>query len=515
MPRHIEKPDQRLELANRIIERIEQGTAPWQRPWEAGEVQTPTNAVTGNPYHGVNYQNLMMFSPDPGDNRWCTYNQAKDAGWQIKKGEHGVPIEKWMTYEKKMDQEDRAAKIDKIRADNGPNAPVNDAETERRMSVKHYTVFHASQIEGIPQIERKVPDHELEGQPDPRLNQLAQEMGVTVDHESGRAAYRPGTDTVRMPTPEAFERAVEHDSTFLHELSHATGHESRLDRDLQNSFGSQPYAIEELRAEMSAAMSAASLGIGFDPASQDREEGREVGNSAAYLASWLKDLPDKDRKEILMDAIKDAQKISDYLIERTPELTQERQGRADKIETEKGLVNIPSTPEQAQISEADKAASVEAVAVSKTHREPEPVHQATISADGKTTNVQVSASEQGEIHAKVDHNGETHNLALKEQTNQHGKNHLEGSIEKQNTDHEPMKVAVYGTKGELRVALAKIDGDGKPQTIGTAPLSGQKDTRTMQAVQKNLHTPQRENPQKIEAAISSNKPKAKEVEIEM
>ncbi|WP_319654011.1 zincin-like metallopeptidase domain-containing protein, partial [Acidithiobacillus ferridurans] len=130
---------------------------------------------------------------------------------------------------------------------------------------------------------------------------------------------------------ESFEQAVGHDTTLLHELSHATGHEKRLNRDLRNSFGSEKYAIEELRAEMSAAMTAASLGLGFDPAAQDREEGRETlagsnsGNSAAYLASWLKALPEKDRKQSIMQAIKDAQSISDYLIERTPELLVEQE----------------------------------------------------------------------------------------------------------------------------------------------------------------------------------------------
>lgn len=78
------KRDLRLEVADELIKRIEAGTAPWQKPWNAGEVTLPINAVTGNPYTGVNRQNLMMFSPDPTDPRWCTYNQAKKQGWQVR-----------------------------------------------------------------------------------------------------------------------------------------------------------------------------------------------------------------------------------------------------------------------------------------------------------------------------------------------------------------------------------------------------------------------------------------------
>jgi antirestriction protein ArdC len=306
-----EKKDPRLELADRLIAQIEAGTANWQRPWNPGDVSAPVSVVTGKPYRGVNYQNLLTFSPDPSDPRWCTYKQAQEQGWQVRKGEHGIPIEKWSEYAHKRTDEE----IERLRAQG-----AQDIEsTEKRLGVRYYTVFHASQIDGIPPLERS-PRPEIEGKPDERLSKLAENMGMDVIHAGGRAFYRPSEDRVFMPPIESFERASGYDTTLLHELSHATGHESRLKREIRNPFGSPKYAVEELRAEMSAAMTAASLGIGFDPASQDMEEGREAGNSAAYLASWLKALPEKERKQAIMGAIKDAQGISDYLIERTPEL---------------------------------------------------------------------------------------------------------------------------------------------------------------------------------------------------
>jgi antirestriction protein ArdC len=98
--------DLRLEVANELLRRMEAGTAPWQRPWEAGEVRSPVNAVTGKRYTGVNHQNLMIFSPDPSDPRWCTYKQAEEQGWQVRKGSAGIPIEVWKQYEHKRTPEE-------------------------------------------------------------------------------------------------------------------------------------------------------------------------------------------------------------------------------------------------------------------------------------------------------------------------------------------------------------------------------------------------------------------------
>ena len=305
------KRDRRLELADRLIEHIEQGTAPWQKPWAAREVEAPRNAVTGKPYRGVNLTTLLTFSPDPTDPRWMTYKQAESQGWQVRKGEHaGAYIEKYTDFERKPTEEEIAERLAQGVED--PYAKV------KAFSVRHYPVFHASQIDGIPPLERE-PLPEIEGKPDERLPKLVEAMGVSFAQSGGRAYYRLDTDHVQMPDVASFALASGHDTTLLHELSHATMHESRLDRGVEHDgFGGHAYAKEELRAEMSAAMTAMHLGIGHDPDAVGVEQGRE--NSAAYLAGWLKALPEKDRKQILMDAIRDAQKMSDYLIERTPEI---------------------------------------------------------------------------------------------------------------------------------------------------------------------------------------------------
>jgi len=298
-----QKRDLRMEVANRLVEQIEQGTAFFQRPWVAGEFLTPINAVTGKRYRGINAEHLMYFSPDNSDPRWCTYKQAQENGWQVREGSKGVPIEVWKSYEHTRTPEE----IERLRA-----AGAKDIEpTEQRMGVRHYTVFHASQIDGIPPMERPEYRHQMEGKPDPRLDGLAEAMGVSVGHGGSRACYRPSEDRIQLPPMESFFTASGYDTTFLHELAHATGHESRMSRDMGHAFGSEKYAIEELRAEMTAAMTAASLGMGFDPESQNIEEGRELGNSAAYLSTWLRQLPEKERKQVLMNVIRDAQDISE------------------------------------------------------------------------------------------------------------------------------------------------------------------------------------------------------------
>ncbi|MBU2834214.1 DUF1738 domain-containing protein [Acidithiobacillus thiooxidans] len=317
MAKNQRKIDVRQELAEKLMQQMETGSAFWQKPWDAGSMEMPFNTTTGKPYKGVNAQYLMLFSPDPADNRWCTYKQAKEQGWQVKKGEHGIPIEKWSEYTHKRTAEE----IQKIR-EAGAVGPIESEE--KRLGVRYYTVFHASQIDGIPDRERGPEIAERNNAVDPRLPMLAEAMGVEVQHSGSRAFYRPSQDRVNLPPVELFKTGRDHDTVFLHELSHSTGHPERMHRDLSGKFGSQKYAKEELRAELSAAMTALSLGMGFSPEAQQQEEGREVvagvENTAAYLNNWLKGLPEKDRQKELMSAISEAQKISDYLMERTPEL---------------------------------------------------------------------------------------------------------------------------------------------------------------------------------------------------
>ena len=319
-----EKPDLRAQLAVELINRVEQGSASWQKPWDPSMGDdTPINAITGKPYRGVNRELLMTFGPGDGDGRFCTYKQAAEHGWQVRKGEHGFPIEKWSQYEKEA-----------------VNKETGEISKEQKMGVRYYTVFHASQIDGIPPLERPTIERQIE--PDQRIDDLLVSMGVSQDNGGNRAFYRVSSDHIRMPPVSAFPTAGDYDTVRLHEASHATGHPSRLNRDLSGQFGSSAYAKEELRAEISAAMTSRVMGIAFDPdqvkaTEQSRVEG--VTNSAAYLASWLRSLPEKDRTKELMAAISDAQKISDHLLSllsHVPELQVEQGQQKERPTVSRG-----------------------------------------------------------------------------------------------------------------------------------------------------------------------------------
>ncbi len=321
------RKDIRQDLAHALIGQIEAGTAPWQKPWNpANGDDAPINAVTGKRYRGINRLWLAVNQPDS-DPRWCTFKQAQEKNWHIRKGSHGTLVEKWMVLESKDPE------------------LAGDATTpqEERLVVRYYTVFHASQIEGMPELVRpELPETSLE--PDPRVAAIVSGMGATLSIGGTQAYYRPSADVIRIPALTSFATAADYDTVLLHEIGHATGHKDRLNRDLNHLFGSAGYAKEELRAEISAAMNARVLGIAFDPAQVDQRERSGLDNSAAYLRGWLSALPEEERKPELMAAISTAQKISDYVLGFT--LTQDEELEAEPepaVEPEANVL-VPSRP---------------------------------------------------------------------------------------------------------------------------------------------------------------------------
>lgn len=279
-------------ISERLIEQLEQGTAPWQKPWEPGTHMMPHNPVTGARYKGGNAIWLAMQGrPDP---RWMTYKQANNFKAQVKAGEKGTHIQYWKFR-------DRIPKRDK------KGKPVLDADGKKimisveldRPRVFSAVVFNGEQIKGLPPLEAKKEPawdrHE-------RAESILAGSGADLHHDQpDRAFYRPSTDSIHLPDRAQFKSGDKYYSTALHELGHWTGHPSRMDRDLSCGFGSESYGKEELRAEISSLMSGDELGIGHDP-----------GQHAAYVASWIKVLKE-DPKEILR-AARDADKIKDLVM---------------------------------------------------------------------------------------------------------------------------------------------------------------------------------------------------------
>lgn len=281
-------------VAEKLIEQLKQGTAPWQKPWEPGEAgaNMPVNPTTGKRYKGINA--LQLMSEGREDQRWMTYKQAAAVDAQVRKGEKGTPIQYWK-FSEDQNKTDAAGKP--ILDSRGE--PVKETVKLERPRVFFATVFNAEQIDGLapPQPRQEHAWNAVE-----RAEQILQASGATIRHgEHDRAFYRPSSDSIHLPEKDQFPTADNYYATALHELGHWTGHGTRLDRDLVHPFGSEGYAKEELRAEIASMILGDELGIGHDPEQH-----------AAYVGSWIKALED-DPLEIFRAAA-DAEKIQEYVM---------------------------------------------------------------------------------------------------------------------------------------------------------------------------------------------------------
>ena len=291
------KPAFHEQLADKIIAQLEAGTAPWQRPWDAPPLMQPYNESTGKPYRGSNVLNLMLAGYS--DPRWLTFNQARERGYRVNKGEKGSLIQTFRFHDEKQlrDGEGKPVKDDK------GNVVIEQTKLNKPI-IRTFVVFNAEQMTGLPPLERAV--HQW--QPVDQVEKLLAASGAQIEHQQGnRAYYSPGQDRIVLPLKDQFADPERYYSTALHELGHWTGHESRLNRPFVGSFGTPDYAREELRAEISSLLVGQRLGISHDP-----------GQHMAYVADWIKVLKE-DPMEIVR-ACQDAEKINNYLslyLERT------------------------------------------------------------------------------------------------------------------------------------------------------------------------------------------------------
>jgi antirestriction protein ArdC len=273
----------------RILELLQQGTVPWRKTWHS-ESSTPKNLVSKKEYRGINV--FMLACQEYSSPYWLTFKQCQDKGGKVRKGEKSTPVIFWKWIDRK-DPDDPDTKETK----NG-KVPM----------LRYYNVFNIEQVEGIT-----VPPSPVAivspFTPIERADQIIASMPLRPDirHGGNEACYSPVLDYVKLPEPSAFQSPEEYYSTAFHELTHATGHASRVGRKgiLEPSyFGSHSYSKEELVAEMGAAFLCGVAGI----------EQRTIENSAAYIAGWLKAL--KNDRTLLVHAAAQAQHGSDYILNR-------------------------------------------------------------------------------------------------------------------------------------------------------------------------------------------------------
>lgn len=259
-------------ITNQIIALLDRGEIPWRKPWVNS---THYNIRSKKPYNGINPLVLDTVASLEGYSSplWATMKQANEKKGKVRKGEHPTYVVWWHVIKEKDDE-------------------GRDTNVVAFMKPIYSKVWNAEQIdwEDPSVLEGIVPEVREETEID--INKvLFESMGdLELTHGGNVACYFPRSDRVNMPKPEQFVDDNEYYSTLYHELTHATGHKSRLGRFNGNldetQFGSQSYSKEELIAEFGAAFLCARTNI---------DDVRVLENSAAYIQGWKKRLTENPK----------------------------------------------------------------------------------------------------------------------------------------------------------------------------------------------------------------------------
>jgi antirestriction protein ArdC len=305
-------------VQERILDALDQGTIPWRKPWKGGD--GPANLKSKKRYRGINVFLLgyQALAKGYSSRYWVTFPQAKALAEKqnpeplevrtlkdgsevkhfggVRKGEKSTVVVFWKFLDKKKDG--------KVVKDEKTGKPI------KIPLIRYYRVFNIEQCDGITDPDSLKDPVEFE--PIDRCVQVVDNMPKRpkISHGGDVACYAPHADSVRMPKPESFDSPEHYYSTTFHELSHSTGHKSRLNRDgieNFNGFGTHEYSKEELIAEMSAAMLCGVCNI----------EGAVLDNAASYIDHWRKKI--SEDKRLVVTAAGAAQRAADFILDRKRE----------------------------------------------------------------------------------------------------------------------------------------------------------------------------------------------------
>ena len=274
---------------NKIIEHLEKGTIPWRKPWtDAG---LPQNLISKKPYLGINV--WLLAACGYARNYFLTFKQVKELGGRVKKDEkaHLVLFWKWVKKDRATD----------THQDTGE---ANDRKNMKPL-LRYYLVFNIDQCIGIP--ETSIPIVSRPNEPLLACEQVLDDMPLVpvIEHKEQRAYYSPIEDIITMPRMDTFVSSEKYYTTLFHELVHSTGHTRRLNRKevmSSDKFGSEPYSIEELTAEIGASYLSSHTGIVLD----------DFADNVAYISGWLDVL--KNDKRFIIYASAQAQRAVEYIL---------------------------------------------------------------------------------------------------------------------------------------------------------------------------------------------------------
>lgn len=274
-------------VTEKILNQLEQGEIPWRNPYQSCDM--PKNAVTGKYYRGINP--WLLICNRYNQSRWLTYKQAEESGGHVKKNEKASMVTFW----KKLDGKKKGEELEGVKE-------------KSAFVLRYYYVFNVAQCDGLPQ-EYYDKHEERQNNPIEQAEMIVNRMPNKPEIDEGNyacACYVPSKDKVVIQRKELFTDSQLYYSVLFHELTHATGHESRLNREQDDlaamGGGRNRYAKEELIAEMGAGYLCALAGIATRETEQDM---------TSYLQGWLKAL--KNDKTLIVKAAGLAQKAADYI----------------------------------------------------------------------------------------------------------------------------------------------------------------------------------------------------------
>lgn len=270
-------------ITERIIEQLENGVIPWQKPW-SGTHSGAYNRVSNKPYSLLNQMILKH------DGEYATFKQWSDLGGKIRKGEKSEVVTFWKIQPIEEENEDGEKVIRQI--------PI----------LKYFNVFHISQVDGVePKEKLEINEHEpIEQAEKIKTDYMNREHLKIFEKVTNDAFYLPIQDYIQVPCKEQYQDIEEFYSTLFHEMIHSTGHKSRLNRpDMQGivRHGSEQYSKEELTAELGSAMIINILGI---------ETEKSFKNSSGYIQDWLQVL--KNDNKFIVSASSRAEKAVKYVL---------------------------------------------------------------------------------------------------------------------------------------------------------------------------------------------------------
>ncbi len=262
-------------VTDRIVQALKSNVVPWRKTWRT---TAPTNIASKRKYKGIN--TILLSCHGYSSNVWGTYKQIAEAGGQVRKGEKGSMIVFWSSFEKEVDGKIKKLFVQRV-----------------------HSVFNVEQCDGF-ETEEKAPET---GAGFERAQKIVEGYkGPSMGADANKVCYVPSEDKIYMPPRSSFESSEAYYSTLFHEMSHSTGHASRLARPGivdPIRFASHNYSFEELVAEFSSAFLMAEAGI---------DNPKNLENHTAYIQSWLRGL--QENPKWALDAASQASKSAAFVL---------------------------------------------------------------------------------------------------------------------------------------------------------------------------------------------------------